>query len=83
MFDEALADVADIKTVGLWLAYRALAVQGAPGQTVAEWMALAEGWAEAARSLDHFGEPSNVRTNVARILPTLIGGRGRGRVRVL
>jgi hypothetical protein len=73
--DEALSDVEDVKTAFLWLAYRALAETGAPGQTQVEWLGKSSEWAGYTADLEHYGEPSNRRTNVARIRPVLVGGR--------
>ena len=75
--DELISDVGDVKAVCLWLAYRALAAQQHPLATVAEWMAKSEAWGKEAATLEHVGEPSNLRTNVAQIRPTLVGGRSR------
>lgn len=73
--DEALSDVEDVKTAFLWLGYRALAETGKPGQTQVEWLGKASEWRGYTADLEHFGEPSNRRTNVASVRPVLVGGR--------
>jgi hypothetical protein len=46
---------------------------GAPGQTVAQWLAKADMWRDAMRDLEHVGEPSNSRTGVASLRPVTVG----------
>jgi hypothetical protein len=70
--DEAVSDLIDVKTVALHLGYRELATLGAPGQTKAEWLAMAQQWGDEAKALEHFAEPSSRRTNVAVLRPVLV-----------
>jgi hypothetical protein len=77
--DEAVSDVSDVTVVGKALVYRTLAELNAQGSTVDQWLGLAAIWEKKAVGLKHFYRPSDHRTNVPNLRPTLVGGyRSRG-----
>ena len=77
--DEAMSDVMDVYVVSKALAYERLSELQSPGQTVAEWVAMAQLWTQRARMRKHYWTPSDKNTGVVRLRPTaLVSTRWRG-----
>lgn len=77
--DEHMADVKDVVVVARAIAYRFMAEQQAPGQTVAEWMAKAEMWESRANRLLSRSLPKDRLTGQVELRPVVVGRRrGRG-----
>jgi hypothetical protein len=78
MTDEALADVADVATMGKARMYDALSVLAAPSPVVVEWLTKARPNIAAARQLQQRGVGEDRTTGVVSLRPTrAYQGRGR------
>lgn len=76
--DECIPDVRFVRPMMLALAFGALAEMGAPGQTVAEWMAKAEKWERRAVSLKAKRLPRDADEGVVRLrIGAIAGSRQR------
>jgi hypothetical protein len=74
--DECIPDVRFVRPMMLALGYQALAEMGAPGQTVAEWLAKADRWEKRAVALKKRRLPRDADDGVIRLRVGAAAGAG-------
>lgn len=76
MSDETLVDVTVLRPMMLSRAYAQLAVNGAPGQTVEEWLALSKQWEAVAVGKKQRRLPRDANDGVMRMRSAAVRGGG-------